>query len=442
MNFFPLAFLTVLICGQIALVLGATVTVYPEFFFLPWLISKNLVPYRDFFDHHGPLLYYLLAPLSRTHNPGLVIGVYILILSAITAITFVYVRKSAGGITAVVISMISVGLMYLFSENMIWYEHFIALILLLLYAALDSGRKKSTLCGILIMLATLIKPNTAVFVIPAYLALKSAGFLLPVTAGWLLLLFTYTAIGGIGKLLGDLVLFNIRYPALIGQAKPPLKLISLSGITLLMAMLLIAGKTILSKKMIWKSVFLGCAVLLIYPKYEKISFIPLVALMPVYLSDLLQHFLTRTTLTLLVAFLILISGLVPGQLAQNRKIQPYAGSTEARNRMTVLRKIIRPAARFIVMGNLPEIYYELDSLPLVRYPLVFSWIRTFYPAIDGEYAQQLAQNRPDYVIVPLPEDPNFADFPESRMWINTNYKLILENDSVRIYKGKYIAVLN
>ncbi|MBO7333101.1 MAG: glycosyltransferase family 39 protein [Alphaproteobacteria bacterium] len=44
-----------------------------------WLISTGLVPYRDFFQHHHPLLWYLMIPvvnLFETYNSSYIIPVY------------------------------------------------------------------------------------------------------------------------------------------------------------------------------------------------------------------------------------------------------------------------------------------------------------------------------------------------------------------------------
>ena len=30
-----------------------------------WLVSEGKVPYRDFFEHHNPLLWYLFAPFTK-----------------------------------------------------------------------------------------------------------------------------------------------------------------------------------------------------------------------------------------------------------------------------------------------------------------------------------------------------------------------------------------
>lgn len=46
------------------LVFTTNFSLHPEFSLFPYLVQKGLMPYRDFFDHHGFLTYYILAPLS------------------------------------------------------------------------------------------------------------------------------------------------------------------------------------------------------------------------------------------------------------------------------------------------------------------------------------------------------------------------------------------
>jgi Dolichyl-phosphate-mannose-protein mannosyltransferase len=52
-----------------------------------WCFSKGLLPYRDFFEHHTPGLYFILAPLARMLHPELTFknGVHLLFLSRLLA---------------------------------------------------------------------------------------------------------------------------------------------------------------------------------------------------------------------------------------------------------------------------------------------------------------------------------------------------------------------
>ena len=36
-----------------------------------WCVAQGQLPYRDFFEHHTPLLYYLLAPIAALLKPEL-----------------------------------------------------------------------------------------------------------------------------------------------------------------------------------------------------------------------------------------------------------------------------------------------------------------------------------------------------------------------------------
>ena len=36
-----------------------------------WLVYANFIPYKDFFEHHNPLLWYMFAPFVGLHAKGL-----------------------------------------------------------------------------------------------------------------------------------------------------------------------------------------------------------------------------------------------------------------------------------------------------------------------------------------------------------------------------------
>jgi len=59
-----------------------------------WCVAHDQVPYRDFFEHHGPLTYYLLAPVVRWagDSPGL--------LTAHRALSLAWVAVAAAGMFA------------------------------------------------------------------------------------------------------------------------------------------------------------------------------------------------------------------------------------------------------------------------------------------------------------------------------------------------------
>jgi hypothetical protein len=80
---------------QLSLLLTTKPIFYSELFYYPWLVSKGLMPYRDFFDNHGFLLYYVLSPFVQVKSLlalnifyiGLKLGILVLIFSILMRIT-------------------------------------------------------------------------------------------------------------------------------------------------------------------------------------------------------------------------------------------------------------------------------------------------------------------------------------------------------------------
>ena len=117
---------------------------HPEVYFFPWLVAKGLVPYRDFFDHHGFLLYYLLAPITVNFTFTGLRAFYFSILSIKLFFVLVIFKKTTtkigyllGGFTYVLVS-------YFINENYLWFETIITLIYLVLYF-LSLQRKNSAI---------------------------------------------------------------------------------------------------------------------------------------------------------------------------------------------------------------------------------------------------------------------------------------------------------
>ena len=58
-----------------------------------WLVSAGLVPYRDFWDHHAPLFFYAMAPLTRwlTDNPSVyLVGRALMLVAAAATLALLY----------------------------------------------------------------------------------------------------------------------------------------------------------------------------------------------------------------------------------------------------------------------------------------------------------------------------------------------------------------
>ena len=59
-----------------------------------WLVSEGLFPYRDFFEHHHPLIWYIFAPIvSFFYNDVIVFYVVRCISFLISIVTLLYIYK-------------------------------------------------------------------------------------------------------------------------------------------------------------------------------------------------------------------------------------------------------------------------------------------------------------------------------------------------------------
>ena len=56
--------LEIVFTSAIALSWGRTAIDETEHLHMSWLVSTGMIPYRDFFEHHNPLLWYVFAPIS------------------------------------------------------------------------------------------------------------------------------------------------------------------------------------------------------------------------------------------------------------------------------------------------------------------------------------------------------------------------------------------
>ncbi len=89
-----------------------------------WLISKGFIPYRDFFEHHHPLLWYISAPIvSLFYDDAIIFYVMRIFAISISLVTLFYVYKIAlfftdkkGAWLAVVLSQCNIFMAYNFYQ--------------------------------------------------------------------------------------------------------------------------------------------------------------------------------------------------------------------------------------------------------------------------------------------------------------------------------------
>jgi hypothetical protein len=238
--------------------------VYDEYQHLhaAFLVAGGLVPYRDFFEHHSPLLYYVLAALLDFRAPSFDTLIHARYLSSLVhlatvgiAVLWAWRRQGKNG--ALLAAALLLGNMGLFVWGTRTYLDTWAAPLLLLGAwALPAGAApvwRPLLSGVFLGTACLVTQK-AVFVAPAavlVLLLRRAGAT-PPRAWWkdmllvaggallpLVLLAVHLGAGGSAGMLRDAFLLNTRWRArhfptrellILGATDGPIYFAALAGV--------------------------------------------------------------------------------------------------------------------------------------------------------------------------------------------------------------------
>ena len=199
-----------------------------EFFYYPWLIGKGHIIYKDFFHNHGPLLYYLLAPLIFSDGPFTPFKIFYTLIQSANLILILIIIKKFSNITSYIIGgLIFLILNFYFSYHYFWDEQIIATFYLLIYYLLNSKefKLKSICIGVLIGLASLIKPNALVIVIPVLFFYKNKSFLLYPIAIWSIFGLYFFLQNGLSQFIDNFIAFNFHYQSYALQHYPYLSAI-------------------------------------------------------------------------------------------------------------------------------------------------------------------------------------------------------------------------
>lgn len=179
---------SVLFILQSFLIITTNFNIWLELFFLPWLVKNGLLPYRDFFDHHGFLLYYLLAPLTIDKTYFLLKAFYYLVQSINLILVLVILKKTTTKFAFFLGGLLFVLINYFVGENNLWYEVVITTLYLVIYLMMiiREFKYKAYILGILIAFTSFIKPIAVVIIVPIFLIKKDFRIVISVFVCWML----------------------------------------------------------------------------------------------------------------------------------------------------------------------------------------------------------------------------------------------------------------
>jgi hypothetical protein len=155
--------------AQVWLQQHAQSLVFAEMLLEPWLVLQGLVPYRDFFQHHTPLVTYVIAAVFALSEAtaAVVVALHVALVAALTALVILAGARLGGWRPA-----LASGLVYLLLQVPLdgatpWLEPYVAagllpLMFLLGPSGVPHSVRTAAAAGVLIGLSILLKQTAVV----------------------------------------------------------------------------------------------------------------------------------------------------------------------------------------------------------------------------------------------------------------------------------------
>lgn len=389
------------------LLLTTPFNAFPEFFFLPWLVQKGLLPYRDFFDHHGPVLYYLLAPFSLDKSLVLLHVFYFLVQLSGLGLFLLILRKQTNRAGFFLGGLLYILFTYYLIGNNIWYENIITVLMLLIYYVQFFAKRRARLIvlGLLIALVSLIKPPAGLVLFAVLAYTREVEVILGFAVPWLFVLGYFALNHGLKDLLQQLFFFNLYYAKYMRgnyiQTNEKEIIILPALMVLIAAAILAAGKKL--RKNFPGVLYLLASSYSLLASLTDLSLAPVVPfailLFATSLSLIRRRIYKRAALIASSILLIFMGKKVKHRRWLRSRDIPYIKNAQGLRIVKNLKKENIAAQKFYIAGNNAEVYYLLDRLPPVKYPLVFPWIDTYFQALNQNKISA-ARSGVEYVYIP------------------------------------------
>ncbi len=415
-----------------------------EFFYYPWLTQKGLFIYKEFFQNHGPLLYYLLAPLTLDKSLTLIKIFYTLVQSANLILILILIKKLKfssvasfiiGGITFIILN-------FYFSYHYFWDEQIIATCYLLIYYFINSKEfsLKSATIGILIGLASIIKPNALIIAIPVLFFYKKKSFLFYPILIWLIVMLYFFLHNGFLQFIDNFIVFNFHYQNYYLKNFPYSSAIrgnwyflNFLIVIFIFAIHSLNRKNINGKLLIFLLISASC----FYPLVGADRFAPFTSFLAIFISYLFT-ITNRKSFFLIMLFFYLLSFSFQAKNKAERiqRLQMPIEDSRSQKIITYLKKENLYLKNFYIMSNNVEIYYLLDKPSKVYFPLMYPSISNYYKDFQKTYISDIKRNKIDLIIIPEPIDPNYSSASNLIAFIKTNYSLSHKDSDFLIYTRK------
>lgn len=399
------------------------INIYPELYYLPYLTYKGQNVYIDFFDHHGSILNYILAPLMIHNSTSWASFVYIclqiLSIYLFTKILIKQVSKKYVLFSVICFFLINT---YLISDNL-WFEVFIQPLFLLIYYAL-SQKSHALYIGLLITFTSLIKPTSMFILLLILKAHNKFKIFFYTLLFWLIIFFIYAINGGFFKLIDNLFLFNASLGSYM-YANPqfllPITMIKIFCIGSILSFILLMYTNTL-KKVYYPYLFGLASLMFIFPRFEPINLVPALPFFIIFFitSSFNMQNIKYRLLILCIPFLLACFSIYKlVQIKDNLKSRTVYQNEIYPCKIAVLDKKIVPP--FYVWGNRPELYFHADYPIRLYHPLVFPFFTYYYKNLEKRIIKDIQSNKIKTIIIPEPKDTYYSSLKELKKYIYEHF---------------------
>lgn len=383
---------------QSFLILTTNIQVPPEIYVFSWLVHKGLLPYKDFFDHHGFFLYYLFSPISADLTFYSYKIIYFILQTVNLGLFLFTLRKISSKGGYIVIGFLFVLLNYFISENFLWYEIAITTLFLLSYVCVTWPMHtfKHILLGIIALCASFIKPPAGLLIVSIAIATRKPVSVLVFILGWELLFFFYMLNNGLDRLLLGLFSFNsyllLHYQRLV---RTDLSYYFLIGILLILYALYWG-----LKKKIYRSDPFLIATFFISPVFllsnvVKPHIFPFVTFALLVLGSALRVMKGNSKVifvSLLLLYVLLIARKTSHLYQTLRHLPQKEEFIDVKEIYPLLDQLpISNKKLYISSYHLIE-YLHYDVLPPTYIPMNFPLLDVFYPNFEETILRDLEEN--------------------------------------------------
>jgi hypothetical protein len=412
---------------QTLLILTTKINIYPELFYFPWLVAQGQIPYIDFFDHHGFLLYYLLAPFSLDTSLGLLKVVYYIVQTTYLLVTYRVLKEHMHGLALFAGTLLFILLNFFFTGGNMWYESFIGLGYISIFAYIQlSKRTNPIVLGLIIALVSMIKPTSGIILLPVLFYKRDIRIAFYSGLFWIPVILTYAFKGGLFRLIDNLILFNSFYARYM-TAEHPFFMDSqlLIKLGLFLAIGIFYSLFIRKVQLIrFSLLFLLAALTHVLPRFEYTNLVPATpffALVMAYPLEEAQKIMKNIYVVVLVILLICLARNILRVYPWMRERTVYMQHQHSCKLYT--KKDASPKTAFYIFSNNPEVYYTAHFKIKLYHPLIFPWYRAYYPHLEDRAILDIEKADPYFLLIPQPEDPRFVDLARLKSYLNESYQI-------------------